>query len=95
MLFGFYAMADYNDSTTNIAYASQGGLSLPERAYYLEDREDYKAARAAFVEHVAALMQLAGSDEKTAKAQAQAETRRAALLAAFDAGGTPERLAAQ
>ena len=30
-----------------------------------------------------------------AKAQAQAETRRAALLAAFDAGGTPERLAAQ
>ena len=28
-------------------------------------------------------------------AQAQAETRRAALLAAFDAGGTPERLAAQ
>ena len=71
MLFGFYAMADYNDSTTNIAYASQGGLSLPERAYYLEDREDYKTARAAFVEHVAALMQLAGSDEETAKAQAQ------------------------
>jgi putative endopeptidase len=71
MLFGFYAMADYNDSTTNIAYASQGGLSLPERAYYLEDREDYKAARAAFVEHVAALMQLAGSDEEAAKAQAQ------------------------
>jgi len=30
-----------------------------------------------------------------AKAQARAETRRAALLAAFDAGGTPERLAAQ
>jgi len=71
MLFGLYAMADYNDSSTNIAYASQGGLSLPERAYYLEDREDYKAARAAFVEHVAALMQLAGADEETAKAQAQ------------------------
>ncbi|KFL36779.1 M13 family metallopeptidase [Arenimonas donghaensis] len=71
MLFGLYAMADYNDSTTNIAYASQGGLSLPERAYYLEDREDYKTARAAFVEHVAALMQLAGADEDTAKSQAQ------------------------
>ncbi|MBW8310472.1 MAG: M13 family metallopeptidase [Rhizobium sp.] len=71
MLFGFFAMADYNDSTTNIAYAMQGGLSLPERAYYLEDREDYKAARAAFVEHVAKLMQLAGADEASAKAQAQ------------------------
>jgi putative endopeptidase len=71
MLFGFFAMADYNDSSTNIAYAMQGGLSLPERAYYLEDREDYKAARVAFVEHVAKLMQLAGADEATAKAQAQ------------------------
>ena len=47
------------------------GLSLPERAYYLEDREDYKAARVAFVDHVAKLMQLAGADEETAKAQAQ------------------------
>ncbi|HBD18701.1 MAG TPA: peptidase [Arenimonas sp.] len=71
MLFGFFAMADYNDSTTNIAYAIQGGLSLPERAYYLEDREDYKAARVAFVEHVAKLMQLAGADEASARAQAQ------------------------
>ncbi|KFN51687.1 hypothetical protein N790_14420, partial [Arenimonas malthae CC-JY-1] len=71
MLFGFFAMADYNDSATNIAYAIQGGLSLPERAYYLEDREDYQAARIAFVEHVAKLLQLAGADEATAKAQAQ------------------------
>jgi len=71
MLFGFFAMADYNDSTTNIAYAMQGGLSLPERAYYLEDREDYQAARAAFLEHIAKLMQLAGADEATAKADAQ------------------------
>ncbi|HEX4854496.1 M13 family metallopeptidase [Arenimonas sp.] len=71
MLFGFYAMADYNDSNTNIAYATQGGLSLPEKAYYLEDREDYKAARAAFLVHVEKLMTLAGADAETAKAQAQ------------------------
>jgi putative endopeptidase len=71
MLFGFFAMADYNDSTTNMAYAIQGGLSLPERAYYLEDREDYKTARAAFLEHVAKLLTLAGADADTAKAQAQ------------------------
>jgi putative endopeptidase len=71
MLFGFFAMADYNDSTTNMAYAIQGGLSLPERAYYLEDREDYKTARAAFLEHVAKVLTLAGADTETAKAQAQ------------------------
>ena len=71
MLFSFFAMADYNDSNTNIAYAGQGGLSLPERAYYLEDREDYKQARAAFLDHVTKLLVLAGTDEETAKAQAQ------------------------
>ena len=71
MLFGFYAMADYNDSSINIAYATQGGLSLPEKAYYLEDREDYLKVRAAFLAHVEKLMTLAGSDAGTAKAQAQ------------------------
>ena len=70
-LFGFFAMADYDDSTTNIAYAIQGGLSLPERAYYLEDREDYKAAREGFLVHVAKMLTLAGADEATAKAQAE------------------------
>ncbi len=69
--FGFFAMADYTDSGTNIAYAIQGGLSLPERAYYLEDREDYQAARAAFLEHVARVLVLAGAEPEAAKAQAQ------------------------
>jgi putative endopeptidase len=71
MLFGFFAMADYNDSGTNIAYAIQGGLSLPERGYYVEDREDFAAIREAFKAHVARVLGLAGADEETAKAQAE------------------------
>ncbi|MBW8367708.1 MAG: peptidase [Arenimonas sp.] len=71
MAFGFYAGADYADSNMNIAYAQQGGLSLPERAYYLEDREDYKTARAAFLLHVEKLLSLAGAEPEAAKAQAQ------------------------
>jgi putative endopeptidase len=71
MAFGFYAGADYADSNMNIAYAQQGGLSLPERAYYLEDREDYKTARSAFLLHVEKLLSLAGAEPETAKAQAQ------------------------
>jgi putative endopeptidase len=71
MLFGFFSGADYNDSTMNIGYAVQGGLSLPERAYYLEDREDFKNARAAFLLHVEKLMTLAGADAATAQAQAR------------------------
>ncbi|KFN48009.1 M13 family metallopeptidase [Arenimonas composti] len=70
-LFGFFAMADYDDSTTNIAYAIQGGLSLPERAYYLEDREDYIAARAGFLAYVEKMLTLAGASPEDAKAQAQ------------------------
>src|SRR5690606_4570076 len=68
---GFFAMADYNDSGTNIAYAIQGGLSLPERGYYVEDREDFAAIREAFKAHVARVLGLAGADEETAKAQAE------------------------
>jgi putative endopeptidase len=71
MLFVFYASADVKNSEMNIANAAQGGLSLPERAYYLEDREDYVKARSAFLDYVAKLLQLAGADEASAKAQAQ------------------------
>jgi len=71
LVFNFGANADFRDSSLNIAYASQGGLSLPERAYYLEDREDYQAARAAFLKHVEKLLTLAGADTASAQAQAR------------------------
>ncbi len=71
LAFNFGAGTDYTDSGMNIAYASQGGLSLPERAYYLEDREDYVAARAAFLMHVEKLLTLAGDDAASAQAQAR------------------------
>ncbi|KAA2285823.1 M13 family metallopeptidase [Arenimonas fontis] len=71
MLFPFFAMADYNDSSVNIAYAIQGGLSLPERGYYIEDREDFARIREAFKQHVARVLTLAGADEATASTQAE------------------------
>jgi len=70
-LFGLFAGADQKDSTMNIAYVGQSGLSLPERSYYLEDREDYLKIRSAFLDHVAAVLQLAGAEAEAAKAQAQ------------------------
>ena len=71
MLFAFFAMADYKDSSMNLAYALQGGLSLPERGYYTEDREDFAAIREAFKAHVARVLALAGADAETASAQAE------------------------
>lgn len=71
-LFYVYGNADYRDSTHVIAYANQGGLSLPERAYYLEERDDYVKAREALRQHVAALFVLAGDAPEQAASQADA-----------------------
>src|SRR5690606_27141437 len=35
-LFGFGPEADFNDSTTNMAYALQGGTGLPDKTYYFD-----------------------------------------------------------
>lgn len=65
-LFYLYGNADFRDSENVIAYAGQGGLTLPERAYYLEDREDYAKARDALRAHAAALFALAGDTAEDA-----------------------------
>ncbi|HET6604243.1 MAG TPA: M13-type metalloendopeptidase [Xanthomonadaceae bacterium] len=71
--FGFFPSPDFSNSKVNIAYAGQGGLSLPERAYYLEDKEDYVRIRAAFVDHVARILQLGGWTDDAGAARAQAD----------------------
>lgn len=70
--FNFYANADLRDASRNIAYAIQGGLSLPERAYYLEQSEDFIKARAALRAHVQRLLELAGADRQAAARDAEA-----------------------
>ena len=71
-LFAFYSNADFHDSQLMIAYADQGGLSLPERAYYLEDGKDgsYKKIREAFVTHLSKQLQNAGVASADADKQA-------------------------
>src|SRR5690606_17363608 len=71
-LFGFYGLPDFKDSDFVIPYAAQGGLSLPERAYYLEDKEDYQRIRREFLAHVQRLLQLAGVEADAAAKQAAA-----------------------
>ncbi|MEZ5543873.1 MAG: M13-type metalloendopeptidase [Lysobacteraceae bacterium] len=66
-LFRFGGAEDFRDSSQMIAYASQGGLSLPERAYYLEDRPDYQKARQALADHMAAVFVLAGETPEAAQ----------------------------
>lgn len=70
--FGFWAGADFEDSQMQIAYASQGGLTLPERSYYLEDREDYVRIREAFLDYVADVLEATGHTADAARASAEA-----------------------
>ena len=50
-------------------YAS--GLGLPDRDYYLKPEPRFQEAREKYVEHVAAMLKLAGEDRKAASAAAQ------------------------
>src|SRR5690606_9538097 len=67
-VFGFGPSPDFQDSSVNIAYVAQGGLSLPDRDYYFD--EDKAAQREAFVAHVAKVLELSGVAPADAAAQA-------------------------
>lgn len=71
-LFGFGPSPDFKNSDMNIAYVGQGGLGLPDRDYYLEDRPDYVKAREGYLKHIANLLVLAGAGPEAAQAQADA-----------------------
>ncbi len=69
-LFRFSGRADFKDSSTVIAYANQGGLGLPERGYYLEQKPDYERIRKAYVEHIANVLAMSGVAKDDATRQA-------------------------
>ena len=58
MLFGFGGMPDFKDSTMNLAYASQGGLGLPDATYYTDAAKKDKLD--AYQAHVARMLALSG-----------------------------------
>ncbi|RYZ72489.1 MAG: peptidase [Lysobacteraceae bacterium] len=69
-LFGFGAEADFKDSSMNLAYASQGGLGLPDREYYL--KAENKAKLDAYQAHIGKVLELAGVPAADAAEQAKA-----------------------
>ena len=62
-----YVGADEKNSSMNAVQTYQIGLSMGERDYYLEDTENSKRIRTAFLAHVEKLYKLAGMDDATAK----------------------------
>jgi putative endopeptidase len=70
-VFGFGASQDAKNSTAVIAGINQGGLSLPDRDYYLNPDKRYVDIRANYLDHVSRMFQLAGETTGQAATDAQ------------------------
>jgi len=69
-LFGFYISPDDKISTKNTAHFDQTGLGLPDRDYYLKTDTASVKIRAKYVEYIAKLFTLTGTDAPTANKKA-------------------------
>jgi putative endopeptidase len=74
-LFGFYSSPDLHNASQVIAYIDQGGLSLPDRDYYIKDDPKQVEMRKHFVEYVTQIFTLAGQSREQAGASAQTVLR--------------------
>lgn len=70
-LFSFGSLPDLKNSSMVMAYAGQGGLSLPNRDYYTKTDEKSVKLRDDFVKHVANMFQLVGDTPEQAAKNAQ------------------------
>ena len=69
------SLQDFKKSTEMIGGLDQNGLGLPDRDYYTRDDEKTKSVRAAYLEHVGAMMKLWGAPPEAAKNIMDLETR--------------------
>ena len=70
--FSFGVGQDDKDSSKQIAQLYQGGLSLPDRDYYLVDSPRFTAIRAQYIEHLRKMFTLAGDTPEQAASEAAA-----------------------
>ena len=66
-LFNFYSSSDLHNANEVIAYIDQGGLSLPDRDYYLKDDPKMAAARTSLVEYATQLFTLTGQSAEAGR----------------------------
>lgn len=71
MLFGSYVAADEKNSTMNILNLSQVGLSLGPRDYYLDEDDNMKNIRTAYLKYLEDILQLSGYPSEVATRMAK------------------------
>ena len=65
-LLGVWVSQGLSDPSRNMPYLLQGGLGMPDRAYYLTDSPRMAELRAKYQQHIAAMLKLAGYDDTDA-----------------------------
>ncbi|SFD48131.1 M13 family metallopeptidase [Massilia yuzhufengensis] len=72
-LFGVWFNQSLTDPSRNVPYLLQGGIGLPDRAYYLDNSPKMAELRTKYQQYIAGVLKLAGYDN--------AETRAARIFA--------------
>ena len=91
-LFNFYSNSDLHNADQVIAYIDQGGLSLPDRDYYLkDDNPKMKEMRQHLVDYVTQSFTLAGQTPQQAADSAQTVLRIETALAKASMDRTARR----
>jgi putative endopeptidase len=70
--FRFVSEQDEKDASQQIGAVLQGGLSLPDRDYYLDDSDRMKTIRAQYKQYATDLFKLAGDNDDKAAQEADA-----------------------
>ena len=71
-VFDFGSDQDYGDSSRIIAFASAGGLGLPDRDYYFKQDPKSKEIRQKYIEHLQTMLALLGDSPAVARTEARA-----------------------
>jgi putative endopeptidase len=90
-LFNFYSSSDLHNANQVIAYIDQGGLSLPDRDYYIKDDPKMADARKSLVEYATQMFTLAGQSPQKAADSAQSVLRIETALAKASMDRTARR----
>jgi putative endopeptidase len=90
-LFNFYSNSDFHNADAVIAYLDQGGLSLPDRDYYIKDDPRKLDVRKQLVEYVTQVFILAGQSSTQAADSAQTVLRIETALAKASVDRTVRR----
>ena len=88
VLFGFGSTQDSKNSTSVIGGAYQGGLTLPDREYYLKTDSASVALRNKYTDHIARMFELAG----TPAAQAASDAKKVLALETALAANSKSRV---